>query len=190
MATGGEYHWKDATDIYVGHSARALRTSRTLRSLYIDPLVAILTHQNSPTQLKVANETVDMVGVFDADPGVSIGVVSRPVTVVVTGNAPFDQVIANSTYRDVFYDAPLEDVENDMYSVQNSHYASVSWRRAIGPQRLGGGWGTPSWPVSLRNDIWRQLMAEKVGVLNVDDLVMATRWDWSWYHIAGLFLCG
>lgn len=32
----------------------------------------------------------------------------RPITVVGTGNTPFDLVTANSTYRDVFFDAPLE----------------------------------------------------------------------------------
>lgn len=30
------------------------------------------------------------------------------VTVVGTGNTPFDQLIANTTYRDIFFDAPLE----------------------------------------------------------------------------------
>ncbi|KAL1654140.1 Altered inheritance of mitochondria protein 6 [Didymella pomorum] len=31
-----------------------------------------------------------------------------PITVVATGNAPFDLVVANSTYRDIFFDAPLD----------------------------------------------------------------------------------
>lgn len=35
-------------------------------------------------------------------------VVNGPVTVVGTGNAPFDLVTANSTYRDIFFDAPLD----------------------------------------------------------------------------------
>ncbi|OAL35845.1 hypothetical protein AYO20_04751 [Fonsecaea nubica] len=34
-------------------------------------------------------------------------VVPGPVTIVATGNAPFDRVVANSTYREIFYDAPL-----------------------------------------------------------------------------------
>lgn len=34
-------------------------------------------------------------------------VINGPVTVVGTGNTPFDLVIANSTYRDIFFDAPL-----------------------------------------------------------------------------------
>lgn len=31
-----------------------------------------------------------------------------PITVVATGNAPFDLITANSSYRDVFFDAPLD----------------------------------------------------------------------------------
>ncbi|KIW15480.1 hypothetical protein PV08_05526 [Exophiala spinifera] len=34
-------------------------------------------------------------------------VVPGPVTLVVSGNAPFDHIVANATYRDIFYDAPL-----------------------------------------------------------------------------------
>lgn len=37
-------------------------------------------------------------------------VVERPITVVGTGNAPFDFLTANETYRDVFFDAPLQDM--------------------------------------------------------------------------------
>ena len=33
-----------------------------------------------------------------------------PITVVATGNAPFDILTANSTYRDIFFDAPLADM--------------------------------------------------------------------------------
>ena len=34
--------------------------------------------------------------------------VEGPITVVATGNAPFDMVVANTTYRDIFFDAPLD----------------------------------------------------------------------------------
>ncbi|KIW27933.1 uncharacterized protein PV07_07629 [Cladophialophora immunda] len=37
-------------------------------------------------------------------------VVSGPLTVVVSGDAPFNRVVENSTYRDIFYDAPLHDL--------------------------------------------------------------------------------
>lgn len=35
-------------------------------------------------------------------------VAKGPITVVGTGNTPFNMVVANSTYRDIFFDAPLE----------------------------------------------------------------------------------
>lgn len=83
--------------------------------------------------------------------------VSRPITVVGTGNTPFDMVVANSTYRDIFFDAPLEALStpedevtedtlevrdassvtratyNYKYNPSNSYYASSSMTRAIGP---------------------------------------------------------
>ncbi|KAI7249421.1 hypothetical protein KC352_g13136 [Hortaea werneckii] len=34
-------------------------------------------------------------------------VVPREITLVATGNTPYDAIIANETYRDIFYDAPL-----------------------------------------------------------------------------------
>lgn len=37
-------------------------------------------------------------------------IVSRPITIAATGNAPFDMVTSNSTYRDVFFDAPLDKI--------------------------------------------------------------------------------
>lgn len=46
-------------------------------------------------------------------------IVPRPVTVVVTGNAPFQKVLGNSTYRDIFYDAPLD----QLHSAPESHQA-------------------------------------------------------------------
>jgi hypothetical protein len=84
--------------------------------------------------------------------------VERPVTVVTTGSAPFDLIIKNETYRDIFYDAPLaalEDaqgsdwstrsstlgnvLEQDIpdsdsykYNPSNSYYASSSLTQAVG----------------------------------------------------------
>ncbi|KAH8805729.1 hypothetical protein F5884DRAFT_823348 [Xylogone sp. PMI_703] len=40
----------------------------------------------------------------------------RPITVVGTGNTPFDVLMANSTYRDAFFDAPLD----EMWEPRNS----------------------------------------------------------------------
>ena len=38
---------------------------------------------------------------------------SRAVTVVGTGNTPFDLVVENKTYRDIFFDAPLDEMWED-----------------------------------------------------------------------------
>ncbi|KAI1437315.1 hypothetical protein GGR50DRAFT_95932 [Xylaria sp. CBS 124048] len=70
----------------------------------------------------------------------------RPVTVVGSGRTPFDLLMQNSTYRDIFFDAPLNkfyedpdlpDVRDDgddvyVYNTTNSFYASVNFRREIG----------------------------------------------------------
>ncbi|KAI9878447.1 MAG: Altered inheritance of mitochondria protein 6, partial [Watsoniomyces obsoletus] len=70
--------------------------------------------------------------------------------VVATGNAPFDAIIANTTYRDIFFDAPLAQMydaaklstrggqgtvgtsPNSHFDSTNSYYASVDFRKAIG----------------------------------------------------------
>ncbi|KAH4212079.1 altered inheritance of mitochondria protein 6 [Parastagonospora nodorum] len=72
------------------------------------------------------------------------------ITVVATGNAPFDLVTANSTYRDIFFDAPLAQMSSDAalnpqggqgtigttpdshFDSTNSYYASVDFRKSIG----------------------------------------------------------
>ena len=80
--------------------------------------------------------------------------VEGAITVVATGNAPFDLVTANSTYRDIFFDAPLDRMYEDSadakkfitrggqgtvgttpsssFDSTNSYYASVDFRKAIG----------------------------------------------------------
>ncbi|KAF2500185.1 hypothetical protein BU16DRAFT_452579 [Lophium mytilinum] len=138
-----------------------------------------------------------------------------PLTVVGTGNTPFEDVIANSTERYVFFDAPLLDVANEKYTTENSYYASTALKPAIGRvgpiKKISSGqedklktqikaaadkglvsryWSTPSWPISLRDKVWTTLTEDGVGMLNVDDLVSATRWNWNWCVIAGLTLCG
>ncbi|KAK6849168.1 rrna biogenesis protein [Apiospora arundinis] len=65
------------------------------------------------------------------------------VTVVGTGNTPFDLLTANATYRDAFFDAPLDKMWEDpdskepvttptIYNSTNSHYASVKFGSAVG----------------------------------------------------------
>lgn len=140
--------------------------------------------------------------------------VKGPLTVVGTGNTPFDLVKENNTNRFVFYDAPLDEISNPAYTEENSYYASVQMKKAIGHiwlNQLTSGqvdtikkhikaaadkglksryWSTPSWPISLRDKVWFTLTENDVGMLNVDDLVSATRWNWNWCVVAGLNLCG
>lgn len=90
----------------------------------------------------------------------------RAVTVVGSGNTPFAELIANETYRDYFYDAPLNKLNgaginsnssssssgnastststssqggvNHTYNATNSFYASVNFGAAIGTTWMGG----------------------------------------------------
>ncbi|KAI0205129.1 hypothetical protein F4808DRAFT_273807 [Astrocystis sublimbata] len=164
-------------ELYVGHDKASLTPYRTFQSLYVNPLVEILTQSNLPTPLY--NESRR--GAFDTDPDQTIvllvdlktdsaktlsaveaqleplrarnwlssvenGVVhKRQVTVVGTGNTPFDILERNSTYRDIFFDAPLDEFYEDpdalmtveengpfVYNSTNSFYASVDFRATIG----------------------------------------------------------
>ncbi|KAF7929048.1 hypothetical protein EAE99_004792 [Botrytis elliptica] len=115
----------------------------------------------------------------------------RPIIVVATGNAPFDLLISNTTYRDVFYDAPLKDIANPKYNQSNSYYASVSmstlgkiWLWKLSSSQLNQiktqvalanakglkarYWDTPALPVIFREYIWGILVENGVGMLNVD----------------------
>lgn len=69
--------------------------------------------------------------------------VMRPLTIVATGKAPFDSVMALSeAHRDIFWDAPLDALPSALdefavdpprfrYNLSNSHYASVQYRNAV-----------------------------------------------------------
>lgn len=77
----------------------------------------------------------------------------RPVTVVGTGNCPFDSITASTTHRDIFFDAPLAQIgksnpskrnqpnsaqgsagttSSSTFNTTNSLYASVSFTSSIG----------------------------------------------------------
>lgn len=82
--------------------------------------------------------------------------ISRAVTVVGTGNAPFDLITANTTRRDIFFDAPIDILYDaasfssytiarrgqgstgtahttaDSFNSSNSYYASTSFGSSIG----------------------------------------------------------
>jgi hypothetical protein len=142
--------------------------------------------------------------------------VPGPIIHVGTGNTPFDAVLnstyANTTYRDVFFDAPL-DALTPSYNASNSYYASTSmshlfWgiphgglsaarleivKGQIGMAKslglLSRYWDTPSWPVTRKMNVWKQLVDLDVGMLNVDQIEEAARWNWKWCSVMGLHLC-
>ncbi|KAF3811452.1 Altered inheritance of mitochondria protein 6-like [Colletotrichum gloeosporioides] len=125
-----------------------------------------------------------------------------PITVVGTGNTPFDMLVQNTTYRDYFFDAPLTKLDTKDFNPTNSYYTSVSFKKAVGIVWFGDlsksqitklreqikqahsrslkvrYWDLPAWPISIRNHIWGILIREGVDILNVDDLKGARReWD-------------
>ena len=111
--------------------------------------------------------------------------------------------------RDMFFDAPLHDLyphgETSPYNISNSHWASTNMAKSIGrPGVLSGQflekqmglmrkqieqanglgllsryWGTPGWPVGKKMYVWKVLEGLGVGLLNVDDIEVAARWDWE-----------
>ncbi|KAM5342739.1 hypothetical protein ACJ41O_013705 [Fusarium nematophilum] len=123
--------------------------------------------------------------------------VSRPITVVGTGETEVRMVDEDTPSRDIFFDAPLADLDGGAYSALNSYYASVSFKKTIGKVGHGGlqppqlaklrehiagahsrglkarYWGLPYWPTHVRNQLWDVLVDEGVDLLNVDDLVGA-----------------
>lgn len=140
--------WLVDEELYVGHTESALTPNRTLRNLYINPLVDILEKQNPITQFHKEKDH-PLHGVFDTDPSQTLvllvdfktdgpttwpyfisqlsplrdrgyltyfdgkEVINGPITVVATGEAPFDLLTSNSTYRDVFFDAPLDQLADE-----------------------------------------------------------------------------
>ena len=141
--------------------------------------------------------------------------VTRPLTIVATGNTPFEPVLAlPDHHRDIFWDAHLERLPSALddftvdppvfkYNRSNSYYASTQYRNAMfrgwrdihydkvdqptpGPawNDIGGSqleqaasrglltryWDAPAGPPNLRDIVWRNLVDEKVDLINMDDM--------------------
>ena len=150
--------WHFDNDLYIGHNTASLTRNRTFQTLYIDPLVELLTAQNQRTDFYSGIDH----GVFDSDPEQSLTLLidvktggaetwpwilkqlqplrdrnwlsfvendtlnMRAVTVVGTGNTPFDVLLengGNASYRDTFFDAPLDIMGDPQHT---SHAASLS----------------------------------------------------------------
>ncbi|KAJ5975143.1 hypothetical protein N7481_008850 [Penicillium waksmanii] len=117
-------------------------------------------------------------------------IITRPITIVATGSAPYHRILSNphkDIFYDAPLDSlsttPTSSIRTP-YSWQNSYYASVNFHRSIGSlplarlsqaqlaklrDQIRGAherglkvryWGTPGWPVGLRNYVWRVLVRE------------------------------
>jgi hypothetical protein len=129
--------------------------------------------------------------------------IQAPVTVVGTGNTPFELIRESSAPRDTFYDAPLDMLAGSEFNSSNSYFASTSFMDAIGTIIFGDltskqqakiqshleeahqrglkarYWELPFWPIHTRNRIWDSLLKQGVDILNVDNLKDATKLDWT-----------
>lgn len=160
------------SDLLVGHTASSLDEGSNLRSMYLEPLQRMLVAQNANvtdgdwrglfdraprqtfvllvdiktsgpetfellhTQLQALRE-LDYLTYWNGSERVM-----RPLTIVASGNAPFQSITAlPSTHRDIFWDAKLEslpsfhdyfDVDPVIYAYNrsNSYFASTEFRNA------------------------------------------------------------
>jgi len=123
----------------------------------------------------------------------------NPVTVIGTGNTQLSDVLASSP-RDVFFDAPLADLNDSKYAdltANESPIASTNFASSFGEVRkrefndtqletlrsqldmahekgiMARYWNQPAYPIGTRNAVWRILWDEGVDLLNVDDLAAA-----------------
>ena len=91
------------------------------------------------------------------------------------------------------------------YNQSNSYYASTSMKQHVGYPGVTNGrfseeqsakmksqiadadnlglvaryWATPDWPAGRRSYVWQTLLNLSVGILNVDEIEVAARWDWT-----------
>lgn len=158
--------WLFDEDLFVGHSVASLTRNRTLDSLYINPLLDILSKQN-PRMTILPEDTSQPHGVFDTDPEQTLvllidfktsgsalwphvqsalqplreknyltrsngtHITRGPITVVGTGNTPFDLVNSEQTnpHHDVFFDAPLSEMYEGTTSGDLPNVTSVNENR-------------------------------------------------------------
>jgi hypothetical protein len=74
-----------------------------------------------------------------------------PITIIASGNAQYSDVISNSTYRDIFLDAPLDPISDPKYNTTNSYYASIFLKKAVG--YLWGGKFSPKQLETVKEQI-------------------------------------
>ncbi|KAI4241879.1 MAG: hypothetical protein L6R40_004278 [Gallowayella cf. fulva] len=59
-------------DLYVGHTRKSLTSARTLKSLYVEPLLTILNNQNYLSNGSTVHATSPLLGVFETSPTTSL----------------------------------------------------------------------------------------------------------------------
>lgn len=184
ISVEADVHLRDS-DLLIGHTSRSLNNNSTLRSMYLEPLQRMIEAQNANVTdgswrglFNLAPLQTFVLLVDQKTSGVETFAelyaqlqelrdldyltywngsdrVMRPLTIVVSGNAPFDAVTAlDPQHRDIFWDAPLErlsSMDDDFsshpvryaYNRSNSYFAST----AFGNARLHG-WQGGSAPSS------------------------------------------
>lgn len=131
---------------------------------------------------------------------------SNTVTVIGTGNTKLSDV-QDYLPRDVFFDAPLAQLNSSLYSNLTSNeapIASTDFEASFGvvkktsfsetqlsvlreqltiahEKRIKARyWNQPNYPIGTRNSVWRTLWDEGVDLLNADDLKGAAEfWEGS-----------
>ncbi|CCH42287.1 putative secreted protein [Wickerhamomyces ciferrii] len=129
------------------------------------------------------------------------GIKWGPITVVGTGNTPYDFVSSQKS-RDYFFDGPLKTL-NSSYPKELNPIASASLKKLIGTEDININglndqqfdllktyideahsqgiktrlWDVPWWPVKLRNNLWRQILDAGSDFLNADDLEFASKFE-------------
>ncbi|KAG9240320.1 hypothetical protein BJ878DRAFT_537193 [Calycina marina] len=243
----------NGTELYIGHDSGVLTADRTLRAMYLDPLMYILDQINSDNPQKATPG-----GILESDCNATFVVlldfknkspetdiwklvqaplqplreknyltywnstlntrIMRPLTIVTTGDAPFDiSTNLNSTSninQDIFYDAPLDKLEatSTTYTTANLYCASVSLADAVGKAQFGISssqlkmidkqintardldlvsryWDTAPWPLNIRNGIWSDLLESNVGIMNLDQLWAASARHWTLCWGLGWGIC-
>lgn len=232
--------WEYGSELFVGHDTASLSRNRTLRELYVLPMLRVLGEMNRDDPIPQLPREHALHGVFDMDarqtlnfyidlktPGATTlpvviaqleplrsprnflthwngtHLVHGPVTVHLTGDTPFDLMLQHD-YRDYFYDAPVKDMASGKYNTTNTLMSNAPFSKVIGRVFWGQGgmgrpmkdkvrahlkeahargigvryWDTPVWPISVRNDVWGQLVRLGVDLLSVDDLKGAADMVW------------
>ena len=173
ISVEADVHLKNS-DLLVGHTSMSVRDDETLRSMYLEPLQRMLEMRNAeitddswrgifdlaPKQtvvllIDVKTSGIETIAELNAQlqPLRDLDYltywngtarVMRPLTIVASGNAPFESITAlNATHRDIFWDAKLDglisaddnfDVEPPVYAYNpsNSYFAStIFWNARL-----------------------------------------------------------